>query len=592
MSNIVAREIPYNKEISPLFPNATPFSIDNFQTKATGSGGSASPIKIDNDAALDNTLSSLMSEYSTDTGKDGEKTTSEKKTEGMLTGTSLNLNLLQGDLFSYGKYDTFKNPIQPFTVSQHGSGGGGVVSYKEGLTNDVSGSSSSSSSTVTTTTSGTTSAGKSQNLLDLEKKLSELTTDYTTQYRLYTDDLLTRSRFLQTNSQYLNKIVRDISYSGTDVSAAFYYVNSFGYTHRYKDNDISSVLLYDKKTCPDISRNESLPSDDKTNPFKFTPASFIDISGSGSAGFSRFADYASYNMVGYTPCLTAKNVKSGSIDPVYAWVDTEGKKHVYEKGIWPDKRHSSCLTSVVGEPIELTAEQYNAIPTASDTPMKADSECFRASVSPTINTKLAEIKKKIDDTVAAIKVENQNILNNAANTTIIQRDKTMAEKWANLDEDILAQIKTLLGNYYYPAVYVFWCFVILISVLMIFKFAFLFVSPGGSGSGSGSGDDASNGGANGGESSGVSLLGVVIMALIVIFAVYYYFSYTYNLNVDITRNDSNSAIPPTPNLNPLPSVLMEPLLISVLHLNATIPPKDPFQLFAVNEPTDVIVTVE
>jgi hypothetical protein len=542
MSNITAREIPYNKEKSPLFPNATPFSIDNFQTKTAGSGdsvGSAPPVKIDNDAALDNTLSALMSEYSADTGgaaaAGGEKSTSEKKTEGMLTGTSLNLNLLQGDLFSYGKYDTLKNPIQPFGATQASSSGGsgGIVSYKEGLTND----------TVTTTTTGITSAGKSQKLLDLEKKLSELTTDYTTQYRLYTDDLLTRSRFLQTNSQYTGKLVRDISYSGTDASAAFYYINPFGYTHRYKD--VSSVILYDSKTCPTMTR-DPLIADSASNPFKLTSASFIDISGSGSgsgAGFSRFADYASYDMVGNTPCLTAKNVKSGSIDPEYAWVDVEGKKHIYEKGVWPDKRHSSCLTAVVGEPIELSPDQYKAIPTASDMPMKAESECFRASVAPTINSKLADIKKKIDDTVAEIKTENQNILNNAANTTIIQRDKTMAEKWGNLDEDILAQMKTWLGNYYYPVVYVFWCFVILVAVLMIFKFAFLFVSPGGGGGGGGgdgAGSEGGNGGNGSGESSGVSLLGVVIMALIVIFAVYYYFSYTYNLNVDITRNDSNS----------------------------------------------------
>jgi uncharacterized membrane protein YgcG len=539
MSNINAREIPYNKEKSPLFPNATPFSIDNFQPKNGKNGGdSAPPVKIDNDAALDNTLSALMSEYSADTGgaaaAGGEKSISEKKTEGMLTGTSLNLNLLQGDLFSYGKYDTLKNPIQPFGATQAsssgGSGGsGGIVSYKEGLTND----------TVTTTTTGTTSAGKSQKLLDLEKKLSELTTDYTTQYRLYTDDLLTRSRFLQTNSQYTGKLVRDISYSGTDASAAFYYINPFGYTHRYKD--VSSVILYDSKTCPTMTR-DPLIADSASNPFKLTSASFIDISGSGSgAGFSRFADYASYDMVGNTPCLTAKNVKSGSIDPEYAWVDVEGKKHIYEKGVWPDKRHSSCLTAVVGEPIELSPDQYKAIPTASDTPMKAESECFRASVAPTINSKLADIKKKIDDTVAAIKTENQNILNNAANTTIIQRDKTFAEKWGNLDEDILAQIKTWLGNYYYPVVYVFWCFIILVAVLMIFKFAFLFVSPGvGGGSGDGNGGGV-NGGGNGGDGgSGVSLLGVVIMSLIVIFAVYYYFSYTYNLDVGITHDDSDS----------------------------------------------------
>jgi hypothetical protein len=540
MSNIIAREIPYNKEKSPLFPNATPFSIDNFQTKAT----TEPPIKINNDTALDNTLSALMTDYSADTGVSADKPTSEKNTEGMLTGTSVNLNLLQGDLFSYGKYDTVKNPIQPFTVSKEGMSSGGVVSYKEGLSNDVSGG------TVTTTTSGTTSAGKSQKLLDLEKKLSELTTDYTTQYRLYTDDILTRSRFLQTNSQYTGKLVRDISYSGTDASAAFYYVNSFGYAHRYKD--VSSVMLYDSKTCPDISRNVALSSDDKANPFKITPASFVDIS--GSTGFSRFADYVSYDMVGYTPCLTTKNVKSSATDPEYAWVDVEGKKHVYEKGVWPDKRHSSCLTAIVGEPVELSPDQYKALPTASDAPMKADSECFRASVSPSINTKLVDLKKKIDDVVNEIKNENQNILNNAANTTIIQRDKTFAEKWGNLDEDILAQIKTWFGDYYYPAVYVFWCFVILVAVLMIFKFAFLFVSPGGGGGGGdGGGGDGGGGGVFGlgssagaptgsssDEGNGVSLLGVVIMSLIVIFAVYYYFSYTYNLNVDITRNDSDT----------------------------------------------------
>jgi hypothetical protein len=222
---------------------------------------------------------------------------------------------------------------------------------------------------------------------------------------------------------------------------------------------------------------------------------------------------------------------------VYAWVDAEGKKHVYEKGVWPDKRHSSCLTAVVGEPLSLTANQYNAIPTAADQPMKENSECFRASVAPSINSKLVDIKKKIDDTVAEIKKENQNILNNVANTTIIQREKTFAEKWASLDDDILDKVKKLLGDYYYPAVYVFWCFIILVAILMIFKFAFSFVSPGGGG-------DASDGGGGGnggnGDGGGVSLLGVVIMALIVIFAVYYYFSYTYNLDVDITRNDTDT----------------------------------------------------
>jgi hypothetical protein len=338
-----------------------------------------------------------------------------------------------------------------------------------------------------------------------------LTTEYTTQYRLYTDDLLTRSQFLQTNSAYLNKVVRDIS--GVDASVAYYYVNPFGYTHRYKD--LSAVLLYDDKTCPKIERVETIT--DALNPYKLSPSSYIDISGGTSGGgFSRFSNLKSYEMVGYTPCISAKNVKlpgTTASDDKYAWVDVEGKKHIYEAGVWPDKRHSTCLTAVVGEPITLTANQYNSIPTAENEPMKENSECFRVSVSPSIHTKLAEIKKNIDLTVQEIKKENQNILNRAASTTIIRHKKTLGDRVDSLDDTILAELKSVLGDYYYPVIYVFWGFVIFIAILIIFKFAFGFVTPG-----EGSGDTTSTS-----DGTNVSLLGVVIMSLIVIFAVYYYF---------------------------------------------------------------------
>ena len=523
--------IEEEREGQILFPNATSKSLDNYDNQHTSI---KEGVTLQNDDELNKTMSSLMTEYANDTKnqQDSRKNKKEGMNTGNITGTSLNMNLLQGDLLQYGRYDLQKNPIQPFTDRiLEGLSSSGVVSFKEGHTNDTR----SSASTVSTTTSGTTSAGKSQKLLDLEKKLSQLTTEYTTQYRLHTEDLLTRSRFLQTNSQYLNKLVRDLSYTGNDASATFYYVNQFGYTHRYKD--LSSVILYDDKTCPTITRNDTLPSNDKMNPFKITPSSFVDISnGSVGGGFSKFADLASYDMTGHTPCITTKNVKLPGVtssDDKYAWVDFEGKKHIYEPGVWPDKRHSSCLTSVVGEPIILTANQYNSLPTAENAPMKENSECFRASVNTTINSKLDEIKKNIDDTVAEIKKENQNILNSAANTTIIQREKTFAEKWSSLDDNILAQIKKLLGNYYYPAIYVFWCFIILLALLMVFKFAFLFVSPGGGG-------DNGNVAEGNGNGGGVSLLGIVIMTLIIIFAVYYYFSYTYDLDVNVTRTDSDS----------------------------------------------------
>ena len=506
----------------PAFPNITPFSRlqsnanDNDNANANDNANNVTP-----SSSATSTFDKVISGFTVD----DKQISGSARSDGALTGTEMNLNLLQGSIFSFGNADTFKNPVRPFSLQKDGMRDREPVSYKEGLSNDVS------SNTVSTSTSGTTSAGKSQKLLDLEKQLSELTTKYTTQYRLYTDELLTRSQFIQTNSKYLNKIVRDISYSGTDASAAFYYVNSFGYTHRYKD--VSAVTLNDS-SCPKLDRSITDIELTSGNPFQLRNLSdstiFVDISGSGSAGFSRFSDYASYDMAA-SPCIVTKNVKTiltnGNAE--YAWVDVEGKKHIYDKGIWPDKRSATCSSANVGEPIDLSLDRYNAIPTATDAPMKEASECFKSSVSPSINTHLVDLKKQIDDVVAAIKVENQNITNSVANTTIIQRQKTLAEKLSELDNSILAQIKTWLGNYYYPAVYIFWCLVILFALLMIFKFAFFFITP--------SGDVNGNGG-----SGGVSIFGVIILALIVICAVYYYFVYTYNVNVSVTRNDTTYTV--------------------------------------------------
>jgi hypothetical protein len=506
-----------------LFPNATPFSLDNFENKKKVVHEGLD--RIQNDNGLDNALTSLMTEYA----KDDTKNTKE----GMLTGTSANINLLEGNLMNYSRYNIDKNPIRPFTEQlEEMDKKAGVVSYKEGLATDdqtrqLPFRDGFSSSGSTTTTTGTASVSKSQKLLDLESKLATLTTEYSTKYRLYTDDLITRSQFLQTNTPYLNKVIRDISYSGTDASGAYYYINSFGYSHRYKD--LSSVLLYDTNTCPRLTRDTvNIPATDKMNPFQITTASFIDMSGGTTGGgFSRFDKLKSYDMSANTPCIAAKNVKlpgATSSEDKFAWVDIEGRKHIYEAGVWPDKRHSSCFSAIVGEPITLTANQYNSIPTVEKEPMKETSECFRMNISSSLNTDLDEIKKKIDDTVAEIKKENQNIINNVATTTIIEKEKSISEFLGSLDDALLEQIKASLGDYYYPAVYVFWGFVIFIAILLIFKFAFSFVSPGGGGDINGNGDGG----------NGVPLFGIVILSLIVIFAVYYYFSYTYNSKVSYT----------------------------------------------------------
>ena len=98
-----------------LFPNATPSSLDNFEHKAHRQQNIQEGVTLQNDADLNKAMSSLMTEYVKDTQNSNRNSTSNKNNEGFLTGTSLNLNLLQGDLMNYGRYDLDKNPIQPFT---------------------------------------------------------------------------------------------------------------------------------------------------------------------------------------------------------------------------------------------------------------------------------------------------------------------------------------------------------------------------------------------------------------------------------------------------------------------------------------------
>ena len=112
-----------------LFPNATPFSLDNFENKAHRQSIQEGAT-LQNDEDLNKAMSSLMTEYVKDTqnSNSNRNRNSNSNNEGFLTGTSLNLNLLQGDLMNYGRYDLDKNPIQPFTDRIQESASSGVVS--------------------------------------------------------------------------------------------------------------------------------------------------------------------------------------------------------------------------------------------------------------------------------------------------------------------------------------------------------------------------------------------------------------------------------------------------------------------------------
>lgn len=408
-----------------------------------------------------------------------------------LTGTDVNLNLLQGSIFNSADAG---HHIKPFpTARNEGSTPLSVSDVREGHANYER-----NSPAITTHNAATNSVYvgvKSQKVLDLEKRLNELTSLYTSQYRIYTDDLMTRNQFLQSKSEYLNKFVRDPS--GTDVSGVgtYYYINRHGYTHKY---DVSNVQFNDASSCPVIPQTG--------NPLVINEASVPVLRG----GISQFTGYNGPNMVAGQPCLAGVNIQKKDTQE-FAWVDTAGVKHVYQAGIWPDKRDETCKTQNVGEPIVLPANKYDAIPTDTANPMTASSMCYKMNVDAAANQRLIDLNREIAKVTAEISAENQNVANQAAMQAGTKGEQARHEDDNDSHNDILKTFKKLYNVPIFRSL--FWGIVILIGIIIVFRLLF----DSGS-SGSSATDEYGNPINNGGRTS---LFGIAIASLLFIFVVYY-----------------------------------------------------------------------
>ena len=207
-------------------------------------------------------------------------------------------------------------------------------------------------------------------LKNLENKFNNVLSTYITTYKTMSEDVISRHNKLKGVSQYFGKSVSD---SGNQ-----YYVNNYGYTHKYVADS------WEKN-------DDSCPSD------------LVNIA---SNELEILQD--SVNMVSGQPCkLAGKNIKKRGVEE-YAWVDIKGVKHVYSDDSWTTKQ-KSCDINVV----ELSSDKYDSVPTGNN--MTSTTVCDQLGVNPevwnelsSLNKELISISKKIQTEMSNLRTQDSN----------------------------------------------------------------------------------------------------------------------------------------------------------------------------------------
>ena len=258
--------------------------------------------------------------------------------------------------------------------------------------------------------------------------------EYTEVYKSFSEDLLMRNQTKQKVVNYLGKVI-----SGSDGDN--YYVNNFGYTHKYRKND----WKHNNKSCPD---------------------STVEYNGP----MSNFQKALPMNKG--QPCKVAgQNIKNKETGEE-SWVDIKGIKHPYSN----NEKNKSCST----KPIILSSKDYNLIPTGSA--MTNTDECLALDVNPKLWSQLQNLNIKLRDQAIILtnEINAMNIENTEMKNQFIYRRQQLIKYIEEIDESrnenlhnnkLLVQISgeqsdsnlRMNSNYYQ---YILWIFLMIMIVML------------------------------------------------------------------------------------------------------------------------------
>lgn len=196
-----------------------------------------------------------------------------------------------------------------------------------------------------------------EGLQNIENKFNQTLALYTQTYQQFNEDLITKRQSKKKIIDYLGKVV-------SDEDGNNYYVNNFGFTHKYSD----SAWDKNNSSCPSIPTQY----DKKMTNFK-----------------------SALPMVQGQPCkIAGQNIKNKDTDEE-AWVDIRGVKHPYSN----ITKNESCSS----ESIELSSSDYNLIPTGGA--MSKSDECLSLDVNPNLWTRLQKLNKQLKNQAVELSEE-------------------------------------------------------------------------------------------------------------------------------------------------------------------------------------------
>jgi hypothetical protein len=206
-----------------------------------------------------------------------------------------------------------------------------------------------------------------EGLQNIENKFNQTLALYAQTYKQFNEDLLTKRQSSKKIVDYLGKVV-------SDVDGKNYYVNNFGFTHKYSDN----AWEKNNDSCP----STSTPYNRKMSNFK-----------------------SALPMVQGQSCkIAGQNIKNKDTKEE-AWVDIKGIKHPYSN----KNKNEGCST----EPIELSATDYNLIPTGGA--MSSSDECLSLDVNPNLWARLQKLNEtlkkqaiQLTDEIDKLSLEDSN----------------------------------------------------------------------------------------------------------------------------------------------------------------------------------------
>ena len=196
-----------------------------------------------------------------------------------------------------------------------------------------------------------------EGLQNIENKFNQTLALYTQTYQQFNEDLITKRQSKKKIIDYLGKVV-------SDEDGNNYYVNNFGFTHKYSD----SAWDKNNSSCPSIPTQY----DKKMTNFK-----------------------SALPMVQGQPCkIAGQNIKNKDTGEE-AWVDIRGVKHPYSN----ITKNESCSS----ESIELSSSDYNLIPTGGA--MSKSDECLSLDVNPNLWTRLQKLNKQLKNQAVELSEE-------------------------------------------------------------------------------------------------------------------------------------------------------------------------------------------